>query len=194
MAKIIGLTGGSGAGKSVFSAHLRRLGARVVDADAVYHALLASNADMVSEIAHAFPGAVRDGAVDRRALAKAAFGDDAALARLNAITHQYVTAAIRREIEERPPAQVLALEAIYLVESGLSRLCDITVAVTAPPSQRVARLVARDGLDEDSARLRLSRQKPDGFYIRHCGRAVENSRGEAELCRQAEAIFKEALL
>lgn len=193
MAKIIGLTGGSGSGKSALAGFWRELGGHIIDADAVYHRLLMENRDMVSELAAAFPLAAQNNAVDRRILGKIVFQDGDALERLGDITHKYVIRSIQKEIAGRRRARVLIVEAIYLIESGLGRLCGLTIAVTAPYGERLSRVMARDGLDEEAARLRLSRQKPDEFYIQNCDKVIRNHQGERELLQQAETIWEETL-
>ena len=72
------------------------------------------------------------------------------------------------------PAPIIGIDAINLVESGLSRLCRRTVAVLAPAETRVRRIMARDGIPEDYARLRVQAQKPDDFYRAHCTDVLVN--------------------
>lgn len=69
----------------------------------------------------------------------------------------------------------MGLDAINLVESGLDRLCACTVAVLAPAEDRVRRIMARDGISRDYARLRISAQPSDGFYREHCSHILENT-------------------
>ena len=87
---ILGLTGSIGMGKTVAAGMFRRLGIPVHDADRAVHGLLAKDGAAVAAVAAAFPGAVRDGRVDRAALAGKVFGDDEALSRLEAIIHPLV--------------------------------------------------------------------------------------------------------
>ena len=75
----------------------------------------------------------------------------------------------------RDGRQLLAIDAINLIESGLAGLCDTTVAVLAPKALRLARIMARDGIPEDYARRRIEAQKPDEFYRASCGAVLENS-------------------
>lgn len=69
---------------------------------------------------------------------------------------------------------MVGIDAINLVESGLSRLCRRTVAVLAPTETRVRRIMARDGISEDYARLRVQAQKPDEFYRARCTDVLMN--------------------
>ena len=92
---IVGITGGTGCGKTTALMELERQGALVIDCDAVYHELLASNAAMLAEINARFPGTIENGALQRKKLGAVVFADAAALDDLNAITHRYVRAEVR---------------------------------------------------------------------------------------------------
>jgi hypothetical protein len=93
---VLGLTGSIAMGKSKAAAALRRLGLPMHDSDAEVHRLLSTNSAAVAAVAAAFPGVVRDGAVDRRELGRRVFADPAALRRLEAILHPLVRRAQRR--------------------------------------------------------------------------------------------------
>lgn len=167
---IIGITGGSGGGKTSALRALDSLGALVIDCDALYHELLAQNIDMIGEIAARFEGVVTDGAVDRKALGRIAFKDAEALIELNEITHKYVSAEVDRRLKEweSQGGTLAAVDAIALIESGLGGKCDILVGVTAPIEIRVKRIMERDGLSEEYAKMRIGAQKPDSFFYEHC--------------------------
>ena len=126
---VIGLTGGSGSGKTTALEVLRALGAVCFDADAVYHGLLRTDRALLAAIEAAFPGTVTEGTLDRKALGRRVFGDAAALRRLTDLTQPRVAEAIRAQLR---PGALAVIDAIGLLESGLARLCDCTVAVTAP--------------------------------------------------------------
>ena len=142
--KRIGITGPTGAGKTTALGALEDLGACVIDADAVYHKLLADSAPLRAALADRFGPAILDGAgkVDRKALGAVVFGDPEALADLNGITHRFIRAEIdrqtaRAEAEGRPAA---AIDAIALIESGLGETCDTVVGILAPAELRVRRI------------------------------------------------------
>ena len=101
------------------------------------------------------------------------FGDPAALERLNAIIFDRLPRELLRRVNDSD-APIVGIDAINLVESGLSRLCRRTVAVLAPAETRVRRIMARDGIPEDYARLRVQAQKPDDFYRAHCTDVLMN--------------------
>ena len=135
---IIGITGGTGCGKTTLLNEIRKLGGLVLDCDAIYHELLRTDKEMLSAIENRFPGVVKDSILDRKALGSIVFADSNALLDLNAITHAAVKREVLRQLEEKPT--LAAIDAIGLFEGGLAELCDVTVAVTAPTELRIQRL------------------------------------------------------
>jgi dephospho-CoA kinase len=146
---IVGLTGSIGMGKSTAGAILRRFGLPVYDADRAVHLLLAAGGAAVAPIDAAFPGTVKRGAVDRQALGGKVFGDAAALARLEAITHPLVHEVqrgfLRRAALARAPMVVLDIPLLF--ETGGERRCDASILVTAPRFLQAMRVLARPGMD-----------------------------------------------
>jgi dephospho-CoA kinase len=167
---IIGITGPSGGGKTSALRALESLGALVVDCDAVYHELLAGNTAMLREIGARFEGVVTDGVLDRKALGAVVFADAPALEELNAITHKFVGEEVNRRLKEHEMkgGKLAAVDAIALIESGRAKACDIVVGVTAPEEIRVRRIMERDGVTEEYARMRVGAQKPEAFYTENC--------------------------
>jgi len=194
---VIGITGGSGAGKTTAMAVLAGLGSHSIDCDLVYHELLEVGGPMLEELVQRFPGVVADGRLERKALGQIVFHDPKALEDLSVITHSYVC----REVDERLRALrgsgqgLVSIEAIALIESGLSQRCDLVVAVLAPVEDRVRRITAREGISPDYARARIESQKSDAFFRAHCDQILKNpcsSREEfAEECR---AFFERLLM
>lgn len=170
---IIGITGGTGCGKTTLLNVIHSLGGMVLDCDEIYHSLLQSDDSLNAAIKERFPSAFSAEGLDRKELGKLVFSDPRALADLNAITHT----AVRREVERRLSAgpKLAAIDAIALFESGLGELCDITVAVTAPEDARIARLVARDGISPEYAHNRIAAQHDSLWFQQHCDFSLENS-------------------
>ena len=141
---ILGITGGTGCGKTTLLNVLRDLGGLVLDCDAIYHELLQTDRDLLAAIEARFPGTVENGVLQRKKLGNVVFSDEKALLDLNRITHGAVKAEVLRRLAEKP--SLAAIDAIGLIEGGLAELCDLTVAVTAPREDRVRRLMARDSI------------------------------------------------
>ncbi len=169
---IIGITGGSGCGKTTLLALIQAQGGLVLDCDAIYHRLLETDPSLLSAIAQRFPDAVSDGTLNRRQLGNLVFSDETALADLNRITHQAVKCEVLRLLGEDPG--LAAIDAIALFEGGLAELCDVTVCITAPKEQRIARLMARDGISREYAQKRLDAQHSDDWFRERCQYTLEN--------------------
>ena len=170
---IIGITGGTGCGKTTLLKVIEEKGGLVLDCDAIYHELLVSDKEMLAAIDARFPGTVENGILNRKKLGSIVFADKNALQDLNAITHGAVRQEVLRRLECEP--RLAAIDAIGLFEGGLAEICDVTVAVTAPMEQRVQRLMERDGISEDYARSRIAAQKEDGWFREKCLYVLENS-------------------
>ena len=173
---VIGLTGPIASGKSTVGEMLRLRGAEVIDADRVYRSLLAPRSALWRRIVERFgPAIVRsDGEIDRAALAEIVFADPEALADLDRITHPAVVEEIRTRIAETR-APVVVLEAVKLVQSGLTSEVHALWFVTADPETRLRRLMSRSGVDEASARARIAAAPdtvPEGVVV---GATIDNS-------------------
>ena len=187
---IVGITGPTGSGKTTALKVIREMGGCVLDLDAVYHGLLKTDAGLLRELDARFPGVVRNGELDRKALGNIVFADKQALSDLNAITGKYILAETDRQLEaaQRQGVPIAAIDAINLLEGDLPERCDVTVAVTAPVEIRVGRLMERDGISEEYARLRLSAQQPNEYFEAHCDHTLRNGEGTqqafAQSCRE----------
>lgn len=189
---IVGLTGGTGAGKTSALAALEDLGGTVLDCDAVYHQMLRTDPALREAITAAFgPVFCPDGSLDRQKLGTLVFSDHAALDRLNAIVYEYLPPELLRRAQGHT---LVGLDAISLMESGLGKLCACTVAVLAPAEDRVRRIMARDGISEDYARLRISAQQPDVFYRERCSHILENNCATPAQFRDQARIFFRSML
>ena len=190
---VIGITGPTGAGKTTVLNVLADMGGAVADCDAVYHELLLTSAPMRNELKARFGTEIFDenGHLRRKELGAIVFGDQTALADLNAITHRHIVARLERMIaqaraEGRP---AIALDAIALLESGAGGLCGVTVAVTAPEEVRVRRIMAREGISEEYARSRAAAQKPSSWFEERCTYTLRNDGDREALAAKARALF-----
>ena len=170
---IIGITGGTGCGKTTLLEAVKDCGGVVLDCDAIYHDLLQTDRDMLAAIEARFPGTVEKGRLQRKKLGAIVFADEQALLDLNRITHSAVKKEVLRQLESKP--KLAAIDAIALFEGELAELCDITVAVTAPLEDRVRRLMARDGIPESYARSRINAQKSEDWFRARCHHVLENN-------------------
>lgn len=173
---IIGITGGTGAGKTTALRVIEELGGFVVDCDELYHDLLRDSDRLKGEIARHFGDVLTDGQIDRKKLGEIVFRDETRLLELENISHGFVKEQLLRSMEaqRRLGRRVFAVDAIALLESDLSRLCDLVVGVIAPPEVRIRRIMEREGISREYAGLRVGAQKPDSFYREHCDLILEN--------------------
>ena len=190
--KILGITGGTGCGKTTLLRCVERHGGEVIDCDALYHARLHTDTALLEAISARFSGVVTDGEWNRKALGKLVFADEAALRDLNSITHGAVCRAVRARLNlaRERGCELAAVDAIALFESGLARLCDCTVAVTAPGSARIERLMRREGISEAYAAQRISAQKSDAEFSEMSDFTLQNSGTIAEFEEQCEQFLK----
>ncbi len=174
---VIGLTGGIGSGKSAVLKVLVRLGAEGIDADRVAHEVIRRGGPAYQPVVSAFGPDILavDGQVDRATLARRVFADAAALKRLEAITHPAVSEVVSgRVASSRAP--MVVIEAIKLLESGLSRaVCDEVWVTVARPEQQVARLIAGRGMSASEVELRLAAQMPPTEMVGMADRVLDTS-------------------
>ena len=159
---VIGLTGNIACGKSAVASMLADLGADVIDADALVHALQRPGTRIHADVVQRFGPSVLhgDGTLDRARLGMLVFAQAGQLAWLEALIHPAVIAETERLLASAS-APVLVVEAVKLVEAGMRRLCDSLWLVVCRPEVQLRRLVAR-GTDETDARARIAAQPSVG--------------------------------
>ena len=193
---VIGITGGTGAGKTTALEVIRKLGGLSLDCDEIYHQLLLGNDDLKRELSECFHGVLVDGEIDRKKLGKLVFSDPFALLKLNEITHKYVDDEVKRKIEQwrESGGKFAAIDAIALLESDVSKICDVVIGVIAPEKVRITRIMQRDGIEAARALQRINAQKPNSFFIENCDHILHNEHETPEefgaLC---ENLFKKIL-
>ena len=175
----LGLTGSIGMGKSATAAMFAAEGCPVYDADAEVHRIYAEGGAAVQPVEAAFPGVVRDGAIDRARLSERVLNDAEAFQRLNGIVWPLLGAA-RREFfrqAEADQAPVVVLDIPLLFETGGERNMDAVVVVSAPAELQRERVLAREGMSEAKLDAILARQMADVEKRARAHFIVDTSRG-----------------
>ncbi len=189
----IGITGPTGAGKSTLRALGGEFGFDWLDCDYAARQVVLPGQPALTELAGAFGEDIilPDGTLDRGLLAARAFPTEEGRSRLNAITHPRVLEWLCREAAESFAAgRHAVIDAPLLFEGGVDAMCDVTCAVLAPPEVRLQRIMARDGITPEQARLRMDAQPPDCFYAGRCSYVLHNTGSEEELLACAREMFE----
>jgi dephospho-CoA kinase len=200
MTRTIGLTGGIGSGKSTVARLLEKLGAEVLDADAIVHELQGPGQALAAEIGKRFGSRVlrSDGSVNREALGVLVFRDAAARQRLNQLVHPRVGGEIARRVQaaRNAGARVLVLDIPLLLEtrdpdlSARSLLgIDAIVVVWVPLETQIARLLQRDHLSREEALRRISAQMPLDEKRLFADHVIDNSGTPEETAHQVRALW-----
>ena len=121
--------------------------------------------------------------MDRKKLGSMVFGDTEKMQKLNEIVFRCVYREVERKID-KSRAKIVAVEAINLIQSNISELCEVTVGVVAPRAIRLTRIMARDGIDRAYAEKRVDAQEPDAFYFERCDYILKNDFAKERLYRQ----------
>lgn len=174
--RIIGITGGTGAGKSVLSAELKKCGATIIDADAISRQVTAKNGAAFDEIIKCFGAEVvaESGELDRKKLGGIVFSDAKKLELLEAITHKHIFNEIQSELD-RCTTEIAVMDVPLLFSSYFPFKCDVTVAVIADEETRLGRIVKRDGISRADAVLRMKNQMSNEEYKRFADICFENT-------------------
>ena len=185
---IIGITGGTGCGKTTALNVIRDMGGTVIDCDAVYHQLLQSDKQLLADIEARFPGTVENGQLQRKKLGAIVFADPRELKALTRITGGAIRAEVLRLLTPQP--ELAAIDAIGLIEGGYGAMCDVTVAVTAPKEVRIARLMVRDGITGEYAAARIAAQKDEAWFRENCDHVLVNDGTQEEFREKCLAFFR----
>ena len=173
----IAVTGGIGSGKSVVCDYIKKQGYPVFSCDSVYSELLTS-AEFLKKINDEFGGVLKnDGSLNRQALSEAVFNNEAALKKLNSITHPEIMSAALKKMDGM---RLAFLEVPLLFENGLENLFDGVIVVLRDKEDRISSVMARDKTDREHVLLRINKQfdykKFDftKYYVIHnCGNLAD---------------------
>lgn len=186
----VGLSGGVGSGKSTVSGLLAEHGALVIDADAIAREVVEPGTSGFDAVVKRFgPTVVKDGGLDRAALARIVFADESALRDLNAIVHPLVGRLTAQLLQSAPSDAVVVYDVPLLVESKMSEQFDLVVIVEASRATRLARLAAR-GLPEADARARMAAQASDEQRRAVADMLITNNGTREELVTVVDALWR----
>lgn len=193
--KVIGLTGGTGSGKSVVSRSLAAAGAVIVDADRIAHEIIWKGEPAYQEIIAYYGTGILDeaGNIIRKKLGEIVFHDKEKLAFLNQCTHKYIVAEVNRQISAAKAAgeaRAVVVDAPLLLEAGLEKVCDLVWVVYAAPEVRAKRVMERDGITMELAAARIASQKSWEEYKAAASVVIDNSGGIEALEEQLSVLLK----
>lgn len=196
--KIIGLTGGIASGKSTVSRALRELGAIIIDADEVAHAIIEPGKPAWKDIVEHFGLGVLnpDQTIDREKLGAIVFNNPERLQVLNQITHPRVGEQFKQIITtlraEKSDA-VLFIEVPLLYETHMERICDEVWVVWVDEETQIQRLMKRDGLSREDALKRIDAQMSLDEKARRADFVIDNRYSIEETIASATKYYNNIL-
>jgi len=191
----VGLTGGVATGKSTVSAMLGELGAVVIDADLLAREVVAKGTPGLAHVVEEFGEELLtpEGELDRPAMGRLVFEDEAARKRLEAIVHPLVWERIV-ELEQQAPADGVVVHDIpLLAENGRGGDFDVVVVVDAPPEVQVARMVGDRGWSREEAESRMRAQASREDRLAIATYVVENTGTHEDLRERVAEVFADVV-
>ncbi|MGE0267668.1 MAG: dephospho-CoA kinase [Candidatus Omnitrophota bacterium] len=190
---IIGITGGIATGKSTVSRMFAQLGAKVVDADRIVHALLKPKGKCVARIKKIFgPDVILGGGVNRRALAEIVFNDAVKLRKLESILHPLVRSMIKMQLKglrNKGYKGVVVLDVPLLFESEMDRDVDMTIVVKTSRDIQIQRAIKNLNLTKKEVLSRIKLQMPVKEKIRLADVVIDNSKSKIETNKKVKQIW-----
>lgn len=187
--KIIGITGSSGAGKSIICDILQKqCQVKIINADLIAKRLSKQGTSYISEIVKTFGRDILDeqGELRRNKLAEIIYTSPEKRKELNSCTFKYIRKEIEREINKEKDGAVIVIDAPLLFESELNKICDYVIGVISQKDLQIQRIIKRDHINYEQAQKRLFAQESNEFYISKCDEIIENNNdiGYIEECIQ----------
>ena len=192
--KIIGITGNSGSGKSTISKLIsKNYEAKIIDADKIAKEMTKNNGEYLQAIRQAFGNdVIKNNELDRKKLADIVFLNRAEKEKLDGLTFEYVVEEIKKELEanQNLDYQYIILDVPLLFESKLDKLCDYTIGVIAPKTEKIKRICKRDKLSKEKVLQRLNSQPNDEFFTKNCNTVINNENKEETIKMMNEIMLK----
>lgn len=191
-ARVIGLTGQSGAGKTTVSRVFSQNGFAVIDADIISREVTQKGQPCLTELSEAFGSDIinPDGTLNRKRLGSIVFSDREKLRQLNGIIYPYIIYRIISRIDElsEEGRELILLDAPTLFEANADDLCDLIISVTADESIRMSRIIARDNITPEAAKKRFESQYSEHFFVNHSDFVIINNKTPDVLAAKAEEV------
>ena len=191
--KIIGLTGGSGAGKGEVCKAFLSFGIESIDTDKISREVTKKNSECLRELVEHFSGGIltAHGELDRKKLAETAFSSKKNHDMLNKITHKYILNETKRVMldMEKAGSKAVIVDAPLLFESGFDKDCDVIISVISDLDKRIERIIKHDKITFEQAETRIKNQKRDKFFIENSDYAIYNNSDYAVLYTQVSRIY-----
>ncbi len=191
-ARVIGLTGQSGAGKTTVSRVFSQNGFAVIDADIISREVTQKGQPCLTELSEAFGSDIinSDGTLNRKRLGSIVFSDREKLRQLNGIIYPYIIYRIISRIDElsEEGRELILLDAPTLFEANADDLCDLIISVTADESIRMSRIIARDNITPEAAKKRFESQYSEHFFVNHSDFVIINNKTPDVLAAKAEEV------
>ncbi|MDO8426801.1 MAG: dephospho-CoA kinase [Deltaproteobacteria bacterium] len=191
---IAGLTGGIATGKSLVSNELKRLGARIIDADIIAREIVEPGKPAYNEIVEEFGKGIlnEDGTLNRRELGRIVFSDKEKLKRINGITHPGIIKRIEEEISKISSGKddsIIVVDAAVLIEAGAHKDMDKVIVVYADEDKQIERIKRRDNLTESEARCRIGSQIPLKEKVKYADYVIDNNGRMEETLKEARELY-----
>ena len=186
---LVGLTGGIATGKSTVTAWFRTKNVAVIDCDQLVHDLQKPGTRCTRALDRAFPGVVKNGALDRAALGAAIFGDVAKRRKLDAVMRPFIAKTLIQAIGYHfcVGTSLVILDAPLLFEFKLDKICALSIVVYAAPETQLRRVMNRDNIDDAAAQKRIDAQMPLALKLERCEVTVLNDSSKIGLHAFLEA-------
>lgn len=190
---IIGITGGTGCGKSTVSSILHHLGAHVIDADKIAKDTLVKGEKILDVLAENFgsPILTSEGELDRNELSKIVFSDPKQLQKLNNITHPVIMEKINEKVNQaKQSSPIIVLDVPIPVEKGFLDTVNEVWVVTADEDARISRLINRSRISETEAKKRINAQLSNEEYLKIANQVIDNTGTFEELMKTVTSLFE----